>query len=114
MRNAVVLMHSNGNTYANISANTNIPISTIADIIKKHRNQGTVENKPRCGRPKKLDSRANRRLVREVKKKRSITSSELRNSLPMDMKNDVSDDTLRRSLHEKRLKRTETAKETVH
>ena len=100
MRETVVIMVTYGFSYRQINANTKILISTIAAIIKKFKTEKNLETKPRSGRPTLLDGRGKRRIIREVKKKRSMTSSNLRDSLPLDIKNSVSKETLRRTLRE--------------
>ncbi|TFK60644.1 hypothetical protein BDN72DRAFT_779126, partial [Pluteus cervinus] len=59
------------------AAHFGVPKSTCHDIWTKFTTTGSTDNKPRSGRPKKLDSQAHELLVQLAREKRSLPLREL-------------------------------------
>ena len=68
-REIIFRLHENGKSYNEIAGIVNRSKSTIHYIIKKSKNEGTLANKDRSGRPKKLTGREEKVIIRELKKK---------------------------------------------
>jgi hypothetical protein len=76
----IVLRHSSGEGYQNMSAALKVPKNTLVSIILKWNKFGTTKTLPRAGRPTKLSSLIRRALVREVTKNPMVTLTELQSS----------------------------------
>lgn len=72
-KNQIIKLHSKGLSYRKIANRLEISFSTVRNIIKKFRTTGSVLNKPRSGRPSKLNEREQRSIHRRVE--RDPTSS---------------------------------------
>jgi transposase len=57
-----VYLFKNGENISDIARVLQQPRSTISDIIRRGREAGTVENRPRSGRPRAMDDRGYRQL----------------------------------------------------
>ena len=57
-----------------------MPISSVQTLIKKWKMRGSVETKPRSGRPTKISATTARKIVRDAKKNPQITSGEIQDS----------------------------------
>ena len=68
IRKLIVSKHQEGNSIRQISKLLGVPRSTVGDIVKKFKEDGTVEYKKPPGRPRKTTEAADRRIVREVKR----------------------------------------------
>ncbi|KAK3556622.1 hypothetical protein QTP70_010815 [Hemibagrus guttatus] len=77
LRDRIVSRHRSGDGYRKISAALKVPISTVAFIIHKWKQFGTMRTLPRAGRLAKLSNRGRRALVREVTKNSMVTLKEL-------------------------------------
>lgn len=65
----------------NISQQLNVPRSTVHDIITKFRTNGTIFNRQRTGRPRKVDGRTSRKIVRQVHENPRITRKAIKDDL---------------------------------
>ncbi|OAL18659.1 hypothetical protein AYO22_10478 [Fonsecaea multimorphosa] len=74
-----------------------IPKSTVSDILQNPQ----PDPNSRTGRPKKITKRAERRILRAIKVNPKISYAELRRRLDLD----VSDQTIRRLLHNHHIKK---------
>jgi transposase len=63
-------LFKNGEKISDIARVLQQPKSTISDIIKRFREAGTVENRPRSGRPCAMDDSDYRQLEKIVKNER--------------------------------------------
>ena len=72
-----------GWTHQQISETLGVPLSTVSQIIRDYHNRGTVERKKGSGRPKKMDERSKRRLLRIVEKNPEATLAELQAQMPI-------------------------------
>ncbi len=89
--------YQSGKGYKAISKALGLQRSTVRAIIHKWRKLGTVVNLPRSGRPTKITSRAQWRLIHEVIKEPRTTSKELQASFAS-IKVSVHDSTIRKRL----------------
>ena len=73
-----------GQTPTQISRNLNVPQTTVQGVLERLKESHTGANKPRSGRPKVIDARAQRLLVRAVQKKPNATWKELKETTGLD------------------------------
>lgn len=81
LREKVVELYKTGKGYKKISKELRMPISSVQTLIKKWKMRGSVETKPRSGRPTKISATTARKIVRDAKKNPQITSGEIQDSL---------------------------------
>ena len=55
-----------------------IPISTVKDVWRRYREDGSVKDRPRSGRPRKSSQRQDRSLLRMARRNRMLSSARLR------------------------------------
>jgi transposase len=55
-RALVIAFHKRGDSLRNVAKETNLSYSTVRNIIVKYKETGLLLNRPRCGRPTKLQS----------------------------------------------------------
>ncbi|CAJ0919674.1 unnamed protein product [Ranitomeya imitator] len=102
LRNQIVRKHEQSQGYKSISKDLNVPVSTVRSVIKKFKAHGTVANRPRCGRKRKIDKRFKRKIVRMLDKEPRLTSKQVQAALQSEGTT-VSTRTIRRRLNEKGL-----------
>ncbi|XP_065679858.1 uncharacterized protein LOC136094166 [Hydra vulgaris] len=98
MKNLIISHHQNGKSLSQIREMLCIPISTVQSIIKKFSTEGSVQNKPRTGRPKILSERTENWLVRKIKMQPKLSAPKLTKDLELDLGQSVSVQTVRRCL----------------
>ena len=76
-----VLLYKTGKGYKKISKELRMPINSVQTLIKKWKMRGSVETKPRSGRPTKISATTTRKIVRDAKKNPQIISGEIQDSL---------------------------------
>lgn len=76
-KNAVLELFLKGLKPSEVCRLLEIPYSTVFNILKKFKTSGTLENKPRSGRPKIVTDRAYRQLERLVKTNRRSTLGDI-------------------------------------
>lgn len=64
-RNQIVGMHLSGESCQNISNRFNIERSNVHKILKKYNTHGTVEDRPKSGRPRKTTNDEDQRIVQD-------------------------------------------------
>ncbi|XP_062574811.1 uncharacterized protein LOC134236654 [Saccostrea cucullata] len=84
--------------------------STICRFLKRFRERGDVENKPRSGRPPSMTVRDHTALSRIVKKDRRKTLTEITNEYNRSVPNSVSKRNIQRELHRQQYWRRTVAK----
>ena len=70
VKNIIVSLRNEGYTLQRIADTLNIRRGTVSDIFVRFKKRGITENKPRSGRPRILDARDERYLVRLVRTNR--------------------------------------------
>ena len=73
-------MYSSGLSMNEIAKRMRIARGTVQSIMKKHRETGTVADRPRSGRPRKTTPQEDRLLCRDCLKNRMKTSPQLASS----------------------------------
>ena len=66
LRDRILLRHSSGEGYQNISTALKVPKKMVAKIILKWKKFGTTKTLPRAGHLAKLSNRGRKALFREV------------------------------------------------
>ncbi|KAF2357347.1 Transposase Tc1-like [Trinorchestia longiramus] len=77
----IVELHNEGLGHRKISAPLCVPIASVRTIIRKWKYRNTTLSKPRTGRPRKINNRAARELVRTVVQRPQTTRKELKEDL---------------------------------
>ena len=77
VRHKIVAKHGQSQGYKSISRDLNVPVSTVRNIIRKFKADGTVANLPGRGRKRKLDQRLQRRIVQMVEKVPQSTEKQM-------------------------------------
>lgn len=103
LRKQIILLHSEAMSYRKISAQVNVPYSTVGSIIRKFKEYGTTVNLPRSGAPRKIGLRARRHLLRKIKNKPMMTRKEIQIDLEASGTK-VSERTISRELHDNGIK----------
>lgn len=99
----IIDQHIKGKGYKTISKQLEVPVTTVANIIRKVKDHGSVANLPGRGRKKKIDPSLISRIERMVDKEPKKTSKEIQAEL-QGQGTSVSDRTIRRFLNESGLK----------
>ena len=94
----IVELHKAGKGYKSISKSLDVHQSTVRHIVYKWRNFSTVATLPRSGRPAKMTGRAQRRMLKEVKKNPRVSPKDLQKSLE-DANISVDESTVRKTLN---------------
>ena len=81
LRKRIIDLHNEGMGYRKISAQLCIPVASVGTIIRKYKTLNTTLIAPRTGRPRKINDRAARKLVRIVGQRSRTTREELKNDL---------------------------------
>lgn len=97
-RELILKFHKEGKSYREIAELVGRCVSTIHYIIKKSKTEETITNKHRTGRPKKLTSREEKIIIREIKKDPNISAANLAQMVADNFKKDVHPELCRRIL----------------
>ncbi|KAF2350505.1 Transposase Tc1-like [Trinorchestia longiramus] len=81
LRERIMELHNEGLGYRKISAQLCVSITSVGTIIRNWKCRNTTLNKPRNGRPRKINDRAARKLVRTVLQRPQTTREELKDDL---------------------------------
>lgn len=95
-------MNSAGLSNRRIAANFGVNNSVISRLLARHRHTGTVEDRPRSGRPRKTTPREDRYLNRQARLQPFSTAVQLRGMWPIGGR--ISVRTVVRRLHSFRLR----------
>lgn len=98
-RQIILKLHFDGKTVREIAELVGRSKSTVHDIIKRFREDGRLINKSQEGKRKRLNSREERSIIREIKVDPFKTAKELRMSIKTNFGKDVCDNTVRNTLH---------------
>ncbi|KAA8594317.1 hypothetical protein FQN60_005151 [Etheostoma spectabile] len=62
-----------------------MPVSTVQSLIKKWKILGSLNTKPRSGRPRKISAKTARRIVQDARKNSQVTPAEIQAALEKKM-----------------------------
>lgn len=96
LRQLVIYHNAKGKSYREITEMLKIPKSTVADIIKRFRDEDRIDSIPQKGRPKVLTNNSKRQIMRKVKADPKISAAKLITELTLN----CSDQTVRNVIHE--------------
>ena len=91
----------------------NVPKSNVIDVCRKFSDTGSVNNKPRSARPKKIKPRDYRQLVRIVKTNRRSLLSDITTKFYSGRIYPVSKRTIQYNLHKHNYRRSVVKKKLV-
>lgn len=103
LKQRIVEAHINGDRQANIARRFEVKKSTVWAIIRQYQRTGSVEPKPKPGRPRKMNNRSVRLLKRICSNQPFLSSSQLKVKLETVKGVNVSSRTIRRRLVEEQL-----------
>lgn len=98
IRNLIVKLREDGKSYGEIAKTVKKCRATIQSIIKKYEETGNSCNQPRSGRPKVLNNREIRLLIKKVKKDPKKSAPTLAAELATETNKRVHAETVRRIL----------------
>lgn len=98
IKKLIVQHYNNGLSEQKIADLVARPRTTVHFILKKWKNNHSLENKTRCGRPKVLSETDERWLVRLVKKEPKTNATILSKSVKEHLNIDVTTQTIRNYL----------------
>ena len=96
-RGYIIGAHVNGASGAVIGSQLGRSKSAVNKLVKMYKETGTVDVKPRSGRPKKLTDQDEDNIIKKIKKNRQTTAQEIADYLNLQ----VSISTIKRALHRK-------------
>ena len=79
VKEVIVSMRNEGYTLQYIADTLNVPRGTVSDVVVRFKQRGSTENKSRSGRPRALDGRDERSLIRLARTNRKTPLAELTN-----------------------------------
>ena len=97
-RELVVLLSRKGKSQNEIGSLLRISRRSVQYILKKSKMHGSIDDRPRSGRPRILSKRMERRMIITSKMNPNLTTNLLKNKLFVD--NSVSVDTVKRTLYD--------------
>lgn len=98
-RARIVALHEAGHSKHYIHRLLQIPRSSIVRIVQRYEEAGTVERRPRSGRPRVLNEREDRYVVQYARRHRHDPAPALRNHFQRTFRRVLSTSTVRRRLH---------------
>lgn len=99
LREVIVKLNSEGKSLRDISKIVKRSHCTVYKIINKYKQTGSVQNKPRNGRPKKLSNREIKEIAKDVKKNPTSSAVKIAEKISQTNEKTVSASTVRRALH---------------
>ena len=99
VKTIIIQNHEAGKSYSEMGRNLQLNRATVYAVVKRYRERGDIENRPRSGRKKKLDDRDTRKLLRLVKNNRSLPWQEITRKFNENREDVVSSVTVRRCLY---------------
>jgi transposase len=99
IRKLIISKHEQGESIVNISKICNLNYNSVKSIIRRFKQNGSIEIKQRSGRPKKVTPRRERNIIREMKKNRKLKKNELLRAINDNQNIKISSFTLKRLLN---------------
>lgn len=97
-RKTVIKLRNDGKSLNEIGQLLNLKKSTVQTIIKNFQKYGNFESKARTGRPRILDNRTDRAIIRCIQENSKQSAVEINRKLRTDLGVVASDQTVRRSI----------------
>ena len=99
LKRHIVALHEDGQGYKRIANTLKLSCSTVAKIIQRFKSVGSIQNRPRVGRPKKLSAHAERYIQMFSLKDRRRSAVSITAEIEVGGQ-PVSAQTIRRTLHQ--------------
>ena len=100
LKRRIVVLHDDGQGYKKIANTLKLSCSTVAKIIQGFKRAGSTQNRPRVGRSKKLNARAERHIQILSLKDRRGSPVSIATEIEEVGGQPVSAQTIRRTLHQ--------------
>src|SRR3954468_319688 len=94
----ICLLSEQGYSTREIGLMEGVGNKTVSRIIKKKKESGSLNNKPKIGRPRLLQKSDEQRILRYINSAECITAIEIQQKFQIDYKMQISADTIRRTL----------------
>ncbi|GAU94807.1 hypothetical protein RvY_06519 [Ramazzottius varieornatus] len=103
IRNRVIKKHLDEVPNREIAWQMLLPHSSVDSMIKKYKETGSVQNKPRCGRERITTPMTDRLIVRRVLKDPRISAPKIKEEIHLGLFMSISKETVRRRIRKKGL-----------
>lgn len=100
VRQLVIFHREKGKSYRKIGALLNLSKSTVMDIIRRFQREDRIESIPQTGRPRILNIRERRQVVRKIEKNPHLSAPKLASEVSKETGKRVHPQTIRRTLKE--------------
>lgn len=100
LKDKVIALHKDGQGYKKIGATLKMSPNTVAKIIQKYKQDHTIENRRRTGRPKKMTARSVRQVHNLALQDRRKSAASIAEEVSATSGQSVSAQTIRRTLHQ--------------
>ena len=100
LKRRIVTLHKEGQGYKKIANNLKLSGSSVVKIIQRFKREGSTQNRPRVGRPKKLSARAERHIQMISLKDRRRSAASITAEIEEVGGQPVSAQTIRHTLHQ--------------
>ena len=81
VRSKIITHYEDGMKIKEIAQIVNVPRRTVSDIIKRFNETGSLNVKPKHGRPSKITKSIGKYILRDINKSRDKTSIELKHEI---------------------------------
>nr|XP_042903079.1 uncharacterized protein LOC122270307 [Parasteatoda tepidariorum] len=98
-REKIICLRELGKSYRDIGKKLKLSFSTVRSIIKKVEETGSTKNKPRSGRPVKVNDRERRHVVKMALRNPTQSARNLANDFASTSGKSVTPQTIRNVLH---------------
>lgn len=99
VKELIIEKYLSGENYSKIARDCGLNRCTVFAVVKRYKQRGTTENKPRSGRKSKITVRESRSLLRLVKANRVLPFSDITQLFNENRQCPVSEVTVRRRLY---------------
>lgn len=102
-RQMIISFYQRGEKVAKIARKLHLPWNSVKNLVRKWEANGFLYDPPRKGRPRKTTPRQDRKIVTTALQNRRLCVRDLNITVFSGLDKKVSDDTVRRRLHEAKL-----------